>query len=263
MSEVIAHPPGTVCWVELATTDAEAARLFYGPLFGWTGAEIPMPDGSPYTLLQQDGHSSAGLYRLSDEQQRDGVPPHWMIYTAVEDADAAAEAARSNGGTVLVEPMSVPNVGRMVFLQDCEGASFAILNPSDSAPGLGSKDAPGGLCWTELSSRDPEGAEAFYGAVLGWDARPQETPGGPYTMFSADGEDVGGMVQMNEEWGEMPAAWMPYFGIADIDAALKQIPSLGGEVAMGPVEAEGVGRFAVVQDPQGAFLSIIQLESFG
>lgn len=263
MSEVIAHPPGTVCWVELGTTDIAAARTFYEALFGWDSTEVPMPDGNTYTMLQKEERGAGGVYRLNEEQQAHQVPPHWTIYTAVEDADATARTAKSNGGGVLVEPLDIPNVGRMAVLHDREGAAFAILQPNDGAPGLGVKDAPGGLCWTELSSRDPEGAKAFYGSLFGWDARPQETPGGLYTMFSVDGTDIGGMVEMNEEWGEMPAKWMPYFGIADIDAALAQIPSLGGEVAMGPIEAEGVGRFAVVQDPQGAFLSIIQLDAFG
>ena len=261
MSEVIAHPPGTVCWVELGTTDPATAGLFYQALFGWESTEVPMPEGS-YTQLQQDGHDNGGIYALTADQHAHGVPPHWLLYTAVENVDAAAEQAQAHGGTVLADPVDIPNVGRMAVLQDREGSSFAVMNLSEH-PGLGVKDAPGGLCWTELSSRDPEGAKAFYGTLFGWGARPQETPGGPYTMFSVDGTELGGMVEMDEEWGEMPATWMPYFGIGDIDAALDQIPSLGGEIAMGPIEVEGVGRFAVVQDPQGAFLSIIQLDAFG
>ena len=261
MSEVLTHAPGTTCWVELGTTDP-AARSFYEALFGWESTEMPMPDGDAYTLFQQDGRSAGGVYGLSAEVQP-GVPPHWLLYTAVANTDTTIEEAKTSGGTVLIEPMDVPNVGRMAVLQDREGAAFAILQPAEAAPGLEGKGAPGGLCWTELSARDPEGAAAFYGALFDWNARPQQTPGGPYTMFSLDGTDIGGMITMDEAWGEMPAAWMPYFGIADIDAALEQIPGLGGTVSFGPLEAEGVGRFAVVQDPQGVFLSIIQLDAFG
>ena len=261
MSKGITHAPGTTCWVELGTTDPDAARSFYQALFGWEPIEVPMPDGSPYTLFQQDDQSVGGVYELSAEMQA-GVPPHWMLYTAVEDVDATAERAKAQGGTVVVEPMSVPNVGRMAMMQDREGASFAILQPAEGAPGLGAKESPGGLCWTELSSRDPDGAVSFYGTLFGWDARPQETPGGPYTMFSNDGIDVGGMVTMNEEWGEMPAAWMPYFGVSDLDAALRTVVKRGGKAATDPIEAKGIGRFAVIQDPQGAHCSIIQLDAF-
>lgn len=261
MSTVLTHAPGTVCWAELGTTDPAAARSFYEALFGWNTNEVPMPDG-PYTLLQKDDRDVGGIYPLNEDQRAQHVPPHWMLYTAVEDADATAESARAHGATVSVEPMDIPNVGRMAVLADPEGATFAVMQPGDH-PGFSAKDEPGALCWTELSTRDPKAATDFYGTLFGWDARDQAMPGGAYTMLSVDGTDVAGMVTMNEEWGDMPAAWMPYFGIADIDAALEQVTEHGGEVAMGPIEADGVGRFAVVQDPQGAFVSIIQLEAFG
>lgn len=262
MSTVTTHPPGTVCWAELGTTDPAAGRDFYRALFGWGATEVPVGEGSPYTLFQQDGLDLGGIYRLMEEQQAAGVPPHWMLYTAVEDVDATAETARANGGSVLAEPMDIPNVGRMAVLQDPEGATFAVMRLGEH-PGLGRKGAPGAFCWSELAARDPERAQAFYQALFGWETREQETPGGPYTLFSLDGCNIGGMLRMTEEWGAMPSAWMPYFGVADLDAALEQVPQLGGEVAFGPMEAEGVGRFAVVKDPQGAALSIIRLDVFG
>ena len=260
MSEVVMHAPGTVCWTELGTTDPAAAGSFYHALFGWDTAEVPMPEGT-YTILQQDALDMGGIYRLTDQQRNQHVPPHWLLYTAVDDVDAAADTAQRNGGTVVAPPMDVPNVGRMAVLQDPEGATFAVMHLAGH-PGLGTKDVPGALCWTELSARDPQGAASFYGVLFGWEPQVQQMPNGPYTMFSLDGADVGGMIEMTEEWGDMPSAWMPYFGIADLDVALARIPSLGGEVAVGPLEAQGVGHFAVVRDPQGAFLSIIQLDAF-
>lgn len=263
MNTVITHAPGTVCWTELGTTDPAAAPLFYEALFGWSAIDVPMPEGiGSYTLLQRNDRDMGGVYELTAEQQTQGVPPHWLLYTAVEDVDAVADAARVHGGAVLAEPMDVPDVGRMAMLADPEGATFAVMRLAGH-PGLGAMDAPGALCWTELSARDPERAADFYGALFGWEACETETPGSPYTTFSLGGTDVGGMVHMNEEWGDMPPAWMPYFGIADLDDAMARIPQLGGEVAFGPMEAKDVGRFAVVQDPQGAFLSIIQLQAFG
>ena len=114
-----------------------------------------------------------------------------------------------------------------------------------------------------MQTAKPSGGTVIVGALFGWNTCTQETPSGPYSMFSADGTDLGGRVEMNEEWGEMPAAWTPYFGVTDLDAALEQIPSLCVEVAKGPLEAEGGGRFAVMHNPQSAFLSIIQLDTSG
>ena len=260
MSTITTHAPGTTCWAELGTTDSAAARVFYQALFGWNANEISM-DWATYTLLQQNGRDVGGLYDLQDEQRAQGVPPHWMLYTAVEDVDATVEKARANGGSVVAEPMDIPNVGRIAVLSDPEGATFAVMQPGDH-PGFGAKDEPGALCWTELSARDVEGATAFYGALFGWVARTDEMPDGPYTTLSHGGADVGGILQITDEWGDVPSAWMPYFGVADLDAALEVVRERGGSVMMGPMEAKGVGRLAFAQDPQGAFLSIIQLDAF-
>jgi predicted enzyme related to lactoylglutathione lyase len=141
-----------------------------------------------------------GIYCLTDEQQAQHVPPHWLLYTAVDDVDAAADTTQQNGGAVVAPPMDVPNVGRMAVLQDPEGATFAVMRLAGHA-GLGTKDTPGALCWIELSARDPQGAASFYGALFGWKAQTQQMPNGLYTMFSLGGTDVSGMIEMNEEWG--------------------------------------------------------------
>lgn len=262
MSTVTTHAPGTVCWAELGTTDPGAAAGFYRALMGWEATEVPVWDDGTYTLFQQDGLDMGGAYRLMAQQQTEGVPPHWMLYTAVEDVDATAEAARAHGGAVLAEPMDLPNVGRMAVLSDPEGAVFAVMRLAEH-PGTGAKNAPGALCWTELSARDPDAARAFYQALFGWDARLQEDSEGKYTMFSVGGADQCGMVQMDEAWGDAPAAWMPYFGVADLDAAMAAVREHGGTLVAEPIEAEGVGRFVVVRDPQGASLYVIQLATFG
>jgi hypothetical protein len=70
---------------------------------------------------------------------------------------------------------------------------------------------------------------------------------------------AGGMLQMTEEWGDMPPSWSVYFAVADCDATLKRAEELGGVALMPPTEIPEVGRFAVMQDPQGAFFTIIKM----
>jgi predicted enzyme related to lactoylglutathione lyase len=83
---------------------------------------------------------------------------------------------------------------------------------------------------------------------------------GPYTSFMRDEHHPsGGMMQMTEEWGDMPSHWMTYFAVEDVDAAAEQVEALGGRVCVPPTDIPDVGRFAVIDDPQGATFSIMHL----
>ncbi len=68
-----AHPPGTFCWIELATTDASAARAFYTSLFGWGVNEFPMGEMGTYYIFQKDDGAAAAMYQIGEQQQ--GMPP--------------------------------------------------------------------------------------------------------------------------------------------------------------------------------------------
>src|ERR1017187_6588274 len=98
MAQIEKHAPGTFCWVELGTTDQDAAKHFYGSLFGWTFVDFPMGPGSVYTMFQLDGRTEAAGYKMNDREQ--GVPPHWNLYVWVEDAALSGARAVELGGKV-------------------------------------------------------------------------------------------------------------------------------------------------------------------
>lgn len=257
--EITTHAPGTFCWFELGTTDPDAAKAFYTQLFGWDVTDIPIGETGTYTMLQRGDNEVAALYGLNDEQQAQGVSPHWLAYVAVKDADAVAARTKEHGGTVVMEPMDVFEHGRMAVLQDPTGATFAIWQPLKH-PGAGVLGAPGSVCWNELATTDAEVAGDFYTSVFGWDTQAQEVDHGPYTSFMCDEHHPsGGMMEMTEEWGDVPSHWMTYFAVEDCDAAAEQVDALGGRVCVPPMDIPDVGRFAVIDDPQGATFSIIQL----
>lgn len=108
--------------------------------------------------------------------------------------------------------------------------------------------------WYELVTADPDGATAFYGAVAGWTVAPPP-PGGPdYRMLSAADGAVGGMLKLDEAMkaeGATPR-WLPYYGVDDADATTAQAVSLGAGVLVPPTDIPGIGRFALLTDPQGA-----------
>ena len=253
-----AYEPGTFCWIDLGTTDADGAKKFYAELFGWEATDNQAGPDMIYTMLQKDGNDVGALYQMGEEMTSQGVPPHWAHYISVENADDAAAKAKDLGGTVMMEPFDVMDVGRMALIQDPTGATFAAWEPK-SHFGASLINEPGSFCWNELATRDTETAKDFYTGLFGWDTQQQETPGGPYTLFLQGEAHAAGMLQMTEDWGEMPSHWMVYFSVEDCDASAEQVKELGGSLHHGPMDIPDVGRFAICADPQGAAFTVIQL----
>ena len=128
MSHIDSHPPGSFCWIELATLDQSAAKSFYSSLFGWTPFDVPMGPGEVYTIFRLEDRDAAAAYTMRPEQRSQGVPPNWMLYISVASADDAAKRARDVGGTVHMDAFDVGDSGRMAVLQDHTGAVFAFGN---------------------------------------------------------------------------------------------------------------------------------------
>ncbi|HKR60439.1 MAG TPA: VOC family protein, partial [Pyrinomonadaceae bacterium] len=95
MQESVQYKPGTFCWIELGTTDGPAAKKFYAELFNWDTEDNDTGPGGIYTILKQNGKAVGGLYQLTPDMTSAGVPPHWMSYASVTNADEAAAKAKS------------------------------------------------------------------------------------------------------------------------------------------------------------------------
>ena len=260
MQELPEPTPGTFCWVELGTSDNEAAKSFYTQLFDWEYTDNPMgPDQGVYTILKLNGKDIGGLYKLMPDMVAQGVSPHWMSYVAVSDADATAEKAKAEGATIMNGPFDVFTMGRMAVIQDPTGSVFSIWQAKDNK-GTGDYGKPGFLCWNELGTNDPEKAGQFYSNVFGWTR--QSFPGPmEYTLFNNEGDrGVGGMYKITPEMGPIPRNWLPYFAVEDCDAKVQKATELGGQVMRPAEDIPGVGRFAILLDPQGAVFAIIKTE---
>src|SRR5262245_52692684 len=104
------HKHGTFSWIELATTDADAAKRFYGGLFGWTFEDMPAGPDMIYTMVKLGGQHVGALYKKGGEMAN--VPTHWASYVTVDNVDETAAKAKQNGGTLMKEPFDVMDVGR-------------------------------------------------------------------------------------------------------------------------------------------------------
>ena len=244
--------------MELASTDQDGAKKFYGGLFGWTFEDTDMgPDGR-YTIFQNAGRNAAALYTLRPDQREMGMPPCWSCYVAVENADATTQRAKAAGATVIMEPFDVMEHGRIAVLQDPTGAVFCIWQ-AKSHIGVGVLNEPGAMDWTELSTPDAAAAEKFYTAILPWKASKMPGPM-DYTTFARGETQAAGMMQITPEMkaAGTPPNWMPYFQVTDAKASVAKATGLGGGVIVPASEIPGVGWFAILRDPQGAVFAIHQ-----
>ncbi|CAM5612207.1 VOC family protein [Streptomyces griseomycini] len=246
--ELTAPVTGGPCWVELGTSDLESAQRFYTRLFGWRPDTDPRREAGGYTVARLGGAAVAGLAPLYQPSQ----PVAWNVSFAVADADAAVRAVASAGGTVLLGPVDVFDAGRFAVAADPSGAVFQLWQ-ADAFPGAGLFDAPGSLGWAELLTRAPREAAAFYTTVLGWSVDPSLR----YPRWGVDGADFGGMVVMDDKFPhEVPAHWLPYFAVEDVDDAALTTTRMEGNVLMEPTSLPDGPRIAVLRDPQGAMFGV-------
>lgn len=117
---------------------------------------------------------------------------------------------------------------------------------------------PGAFSWNELMTPNPKAACEFYGSLFGWTVETMNMGQGPYHVVKVGGTAIGGIMQTPPDAGPMPPMWGVYVTVADLDAALAKVPSLGGKTCVPPMDIPGVGRMAVIADPQGAMISLMQ-----
>lgn len=255
------YAPGTFCWVDLATTDPEGAKAFYGELFGWKAEDMPAGESATYTMMSLDGDYVCGLYEMDAGRREGGVPPYWFNYVSVESADTAAAKARELGGTVIEEAFDVLDSGRTAVVQDPTGGMLAAWQPRRHI-GAGRVNDAGCLTWNELQTREPERVAAFYEGLFGWQTEPIRENGKTVyvTIKNSGGWPNGGIMPLDEGSGGASPFWLPYFTVASCAGAAARAEVLGGGVEAGPVEM-GAGRVAVVRDPQGAVFALFEGET--
>ena len=248
MGERTSYAPGTFSWVDLQTDDLDGAKQFYGALLGWSYDDIPIGEGSVYSMAQVQGHNVAGL----GERQDESIPPHWNCYVTVADVDASAARAAELGANILAPPFDVFDAGRMSAFADPQGAVLSIWQAKESI-GARLVNAVGALTWNDLVTPDVEASSAFYSALFGWEIA--EVPGsdGQYWSITNGGRLNGGLLPIIE--GGHPA-WNLYFACEDVDATVAKANEFGGETFMGPMDVPNGSRFAILRDPSGAVFSV-------
>lgn len=240
---------GRFNWFEYLSNDADTARRFYTEVLPWRIEDFAM-GGTHYPMIKAGEASLGGLAPLPP-----GVTqPSWVSYVSVDDVEATARRVAANGGKLLMDAFEVPTVGRMQPVADPHGAPLILFRPLEgNAP---EPKGPGSFHWNELWSPDAKAALAFYTAAFGYTHSAMDMPGGSaYFVLENAGKQRGGIMQSPA--AGIPAHWLPYVHVGDLDATLGRLARNGGKAEGEPMEMPGIGRFAFVRDAQGARLGLI------
>ncbi len=257
MTATITYSPGKFVWRELFTTDVEAAKAFYGGLFGWTVEARPMGDAFIYHVWKNGDAEIGGMMAIADlPGGGGGMPPAWACYVSVEDVDKAAAIAVAHGGQLLGDCHDIPHVGRFAVLADPFGAVFNLFKRS-AGDGPEAEPQLHDFCWENLVTPDADASIAFYEQVLPWGH--ETMPDGETKLFNRNA----GTCQL-ASIGPSPdgksSHWGTFVAVADVDASLKKAQDLGAQVLL-PKTDISVGAFAILQDPLGAVIFVYRKAS--
>ncbi|MFC7304076.1 VOC family protein [Streptomyces monticola] len=246
MSQVSRNQPlGTPTWIDLAVTDVDAAKAFYGAVFDW---EFATTAGGTHCLL--NGLPVAGLRQADDEAE---AGHGWIAHLATDDCDGLAKRVTAAGGTLLDAPHEVGDLGRAALAVDPTGARFGLWQ-GRARPGCRLVNEPGTLVRNDLVTTEPGAARAFYSAVFDFTLDGNEDlPGMDFTFLRRpDGHEIGGILGLPDA----PAsAWATTFEVADTDETVARATAAG--VSSVTREETPYGRSATLTDPFGAEFSVI------
>ena len=241
---------GKFVWHDLMTDDLEAARRFYGGLFGWTFENVTGPVGGGYTLIISGKLFVGGMVQLDDPVGDDYS--RWLGYISVPDVDEAVALAESKGGSAVVGPLDLPNIGRAAAIQDPQGAVVGLLRSQHGDP-VDIYQA-GRVVWNELLAVDDLAAAEFYSRASGARIKTSERGEGRYVYLRSQGRDRAGIMARPAD--DIEPFWLTHFAVDDPAAAARRAAELGGSVLLEPSSELRGGSLAVVTDPTGAILAL-------
>jgi predicted enzyme related to lactoylglutathione lyase len=241
--------PGKFVWIDLATEDPARARAFYSAVFGWEFVEAAGAP-VPYTLIKGPAGKVGGIFQRSRPPGAT-VGARWLGLISVPDPARAARYVRERRGEVLVAPVSIPGRGSHAVFRDPQGAAFGVIraegDPADDPV------AEGEVFWMDLFSTAPRDSADFYAGLAGYAVDAPEPPAAGRAVLSSDGFARAGIVPA----GRGGPGWLPYILVEDVDASIERAQRAGGAVLLAPRRHLLGGNVAVVADPSGAAIGVV------
>jgi uncharacterized protein len=244
--------PGKFVWADLVTDNVPAALKFYQELFGWRFQIV-----GNYTIALNNERPLCGMFQRPRPAGQ-GAQPRWFGYVSVRSIERAQRTVTKLGGRVLADPRKFPNRGEQAVFADPEGAVFGVIKSSSGDPEDFLPD-PGDWIWVQLLSRDAQKAAEFYRAVGGYDV-----------VHNASSNRLSECVLVSEGYARatvrtipnsnthVQPTWLPFVRVKNIAESVARAKELGGDVRLEPKSSLFEGRLAVVADPTGAAVGLLE-----
>jgi predicted enzyme related to lactoylglutathione lyase len=231
-----------------------------GKIFNWTATEVERSTHSgshAYVILSNDGRPIAGI-AVRPKRLKDEARGRWVGYISVNDVPATLAAATAQGGRIIFPSKNLAERGTQAIFSDPEGALLGLMHSTSGDPGEYTPGA-GDWVWAEHFARDPDAALRFDHAVLGYETSRDDRMQQAHTfLLSSGGYARGSVAPLPPKAGAHPA-WLLFVRVTDIQTAIGQVTALGGEVRVKPRHIDATTWLAVVRDPVGSAIGLIQL----
>ena len=250
------HHAGKMIWADLVTPDLAAAEKFYGGLFGWTFQPIHAGDTS-YAVAMLDGRPIGGLVQkaIPAGQHQQSA---WLTFLAANDVDGVKKLAVSHGAKVLSDIKSYPLRGRQCVLSDPEGAVFALL-ASSSGDTPDYLPATGDWIWSSLHAKDAGAEAAFYQNLLGYDVFDLPSDDGlEHLILSTDDYARASANDLEKGSARRHSHWLNFVRVENAAQSAAKAVTMGGRVLVEPRVDRHGGMLAVVADPAGAPVGLME-----
>ena len=241
---------GKFVWADLVTDDVPAARKFYAQMFGWTFREA-----GNYALAANDERPLAGMLQRARPADRP-ARPRWIPYMSVSSVSGAQTHVTKAGGKVFAKQHNYPQRGDQAVFADPEGAVFGTIasqrgDPPDFLP------EPGDWIWIQLFSRDVAKAGAFYKTLGKYEVLPN-TERTNSLVLAAKGYARAAVMNIPANQSQVQPSWLPFVRVKSVRDSAQQAKTLGGSVLIPPGDELFKGRVAVIGDPTGAAIGIME-----
>ena len=250
------HHAGKMIWADLVTPDLAAAEKFYGGLFGWTFQPVHAGDTN-YAVAMLDGRPIGGLVQkaIPAGQHQQSA---WLTFLAANDVDGVKKLAVSHGAKVLSDIKSYPLRGRQCVLSDPEGAVFALL-ASSSGDTPDYLPATGDWIWSSLHAKDAGAEAAFYQNLLGYDVFDLPSDDGlEHLILSTDDYARASANDLEQSSARRHSHWLNFVRVENAAQSAAKAVAMGGRVLVEPRVDRHGGMLAVVADPAGAPVGLME-----
>ena len=246
--------PGKFVWADLVSGDVAKARIFYQEFLGLEWQPL-VAEPIPYGLLLRDGVPFAGLAGRSDGAQAARRSSHWVHFMSVDSVAAAEAAMLASGGAVVLDRREYRERGTFAVTDGPGWGTVGFIRSSGDPPDY--RAETGDWIWRELLSDDPAAAAELYRQVCRCDVSPRGDSGDRF-LLSSQGFLRSGISPVEEEGGD--AVWLGFVRVSDVSQALESATGLGARVLVEPNPDILAGGLAVIEDPVGAPLGLMEWE---